>query len=60
MFEMAADYVKFNKTEFELLGGYLSPGKAYCHTNLLSFSIGARRLGVVSEPSDRQRDSDGS
>jgi len=25
MFEMAADYVKFNKTEFELLGGYLSP-----------------------------------
>ncbi len=57
---MAADYVKFNKTEFELLGGYLSPGKAYCHTNLLSFSIGARRLGVVSEPSDRQRDSDGS
>jgi nicotinamide mononucleotide adenylyltransferase len=25
MFEMAADYVKFNKTEFELMGGYLSP-----------------------------------
>lgn len=25
MFEMAADYVKFNKPEFELMGGYLSP-----------------------------------
>jgi len=25
MFEMAADYVKFNKTEFEVMGGYLSP-----------------------------------
>jgi hypothetical protein len=22
---MAADYVKFNRTEFELMGGYLSP-----------------------------------
>ncbi|KAH6679453.1 hypothetical protein B0J14DRAFT_297936 [Halenospora varia] len=25
MFEMASDFVKFNKTEFELVGGYLSP-----------------------------------
>jgi hypothetical protein len=33
---MAADYAKFN-TDFEILGGYLSPvsGKAYPHTVLL-------------------------
>jgi hypothetical protein len=36
VFEMAADYAKFN-TDFEILGGYLSPvsGKAYPHTVLL-------------------------
>lgn len=36
MFEMAADYVKFN-TDFELVGGYLSPvSDAYKKTGLAS------------------------
>lgn len=36
MFEMAADFAKFN-TEFEVLGGYLSPvGDAYKKAGLAS------------------------
>jgi nicotinamide mononucleotide adenylyltransferase len=36
MFEMAADYVKFN-TEFEIVGGYLSPvSDAYKKAGLVS------------------------
>ncbi|MCJ1364465.1 hypothetical protein MMC16_003576 [Acarospora aff. strigata] len=53
MFEMAADYVRFN-TEFEIIGGYLSPvSDAYKKAGLASAEHRIRMCGIaVDQTSD--------
>ncbi|KAL2044800.1 hypothetical protein N7G274_002575 [Stereocaulon virgatum] len=53
MFEMAQDYVRFSRTEFEIVGGYLSPvSDAYKKAGLVSAEHRLRMCEIAVETSD--------